>query len=769
MANEVKITINAEDNASDKISGVGKVALGIAAGIGAAAAGVGVAATSMAIDFDKGMREVNTLINLPEAAFKDLKAQTLDLSKTMGVDATSAVKGLYQALSAGVPKENAMEFLKVASKAAIGGVTSLEVAVDGITSAVNAFGPAALSAEKASDLMFTTVRLGKTNFEQLSASLFQVAPTAATLGIKFEEVTASLARMTLQGVPTSVATTQLRAAMVEASKGGTKLNDAIKEMTGSTFQQLIAKGVGFVDIMQQVRVGAEKGGVSFNDLFGSVEGLNAVLALTGPNFAGFNDALKEMQGSTGATNAAFEEMEKSVSREWEHIKASLYAGMIDLGSKVLPMVSSALAQVAPAMEGLGKAAAFIRENFDKLLPGLLALAGGIIGALVPSLIAWTVAAGAAAVATWAGLVPILIAAAPFILIGIAIGLVIAAVILLVKHWDEVKAKALELGGALVEYVVGAFNTIVSTVSGWGAALLGAVVSVFETVKGAIAGAWDWVVNKIREGIAAIGSLFTFLYDHVGRFKQFVDLVSAIWTAHVDAIKLIWETISTVVGAAMDAIGTFLSDGWSAITTAASSAWDAVSGAVSSAWSSITSAVGGAMSAIGSAVSSGVRAVIDWFAPIGSMILSAIGDLGSLLVSVGSAILEGLWNGMKSKVDQVMSWIRGIGASIKNAFVAVLDIHSPSRVMAKIGEQVGAGLVVGMKASGPSVTNAAHDMAGRVPSAASGARGGGGAGGPAIVFAPAFHGPVASKRGAEDWMVEAFESAVRHGRIRLAGA
>ena len=42
--------------------------------------------------------------------------------------------------------------------------------------------------------MFTAVRLGKTDFEQLSGSMFQVAPIAASLGIDFQDVTAALAK-----------------------------------------------------------------------------------------------------------------------------------------------------------------------------------------------------------------------------------------------------------------------------------------------------------------------------------------------------------------------------------------------------------------------------------------------------------------------------------------------------------------------------------------------------------------------------------------------
>ena len=64
-----------------------------------------------------------------------------------------------------------------------------------------------IDAAKASDIMFTTVKLGKTNFDELSGSLFQVAPIASSLGVDFESVGAALADLTAKGTPTSVAAT----------------------------------------------------------------------------------------------------------------------------------------------------------------------------------------------------------------------------------------------------------------------------------------------------------------------------------------------------------------------------------------------------------------------------------------------------------------------------------------------------------------------------------------------------------------------------------
>ncbi|KKK98079.1 hypothetical protein LCGC14_2646370, partial [marine sediment metagenome] len=199
-----------------KLGGLGKVA---AAGAGVAAVAVGALAVKSVMSFatvDKGMREVFTLMpGISADAMSKMTDDVIGLSTKMGVATDQVIPALYQAISAGVPPDNVFTFMETATKASIGGVTDLETAVDGITSVVNAFGKENIPAAEASDIMFTAVKLGKTDLGQLSKSLFQVNPIAAALGVKFGDVAASLAVLTAQGVPTSVAAVQVKGALAE--------------------------------------------------------------------------------------------------------------------------------------------------------------------------------------------------------------------------------------------------------------------------------------------------------------------------------------------------------------------------------------------------------------------------------------------------------------------------------------------------------------------------------------------------------------------------
>src|SRR5258707_1301082 len=118
----------------------------------------------------------------------------------LGLDAADYDGGLSNVVRETEHSQSKLSGVLGTGLAAVGGVTSLETAVDGISSTVNAYGDKVITATQASDLMFTAVKVGKTTFDELSKSLFNVNPAAAALGVKFQDVTAALASMTAQGV-----------------------------------------------------------------------------------------------------------------------------------------------------------------------------------------------------------------------------------------------------------------------------------------------------------------------------------------------------------------------------------------------------------------------------------------------------------------------------------------------------------------------------------------------------------------------------------------
>lgn len=364
---KVSNTLKGIDKSGDALTNTFKKLAKAAAGVFTVAkiAEFGKESVDAFTSFENSMNEVFTLLpDISGEAMEEMTGQVKALSKEMGILPNEAVPALYQALSAGVPQDTVFDFLKVANKAAVGGVTTLETAVDGLTSVVNAYGSDVIDVNKASDLMFTTVKLGKTNFEELSASLFNVNPTAAATGVAFEDVSAALAAMTAQGVPTSVATTQLRQALVELSKSGTSTDKVFRRVAGKGFKEFISEGGNLQEAFQLLEKHAQKSGLGVNDLFGSVEAGNAVLALTGKGTERFTNAMEEMRKATGATDAAFQKMEKGFKRKLDKMKANLEVLKISVGGKLVDAFNWLWDKASPVVDGISKGFEKIKNLFN---------------------------------------------------------------------------------------------------------------------------------------------------------------------------------------------------------------------------------------------------------------------------------------------------------------------------------------------------------------------------------------------------------------------
>jgi len=336
-------------------------ALGVALPLSAAAAGtaiaaIGVNAVQSFMTLDRGLREVNTLFGLTgeasKASFEEISTGVRDFAQRLGVDAVEATQALYQAISAGVPRENALTFLEIATKAAIGGVTDTKTAVDGLTTVINAFRLPMSDAQRVADVMFTTVRLGKTTFEELSHSMFQVAPLAASAGISFEETAAAIAALTQQGVPTAEAMTRVRGAIQAIIKPSDEAQK-IAEALGLQFDATALATNGLKNTFDDIHEATGGDIEILGKLFGSVEGLGAVLSLTGEKAEAFGDAIHETENAAGSATLAYEEMEQSGARSFERLGAKVNELKLQLGEKLLPVANDVVTVIDLIGQKLG--------------------------------------------------------------------------------------------------------------------------------------------------------------------------------------------------------------------------------------------------------------------------------------------------------------------------------------------------------------------------------------------------------------------------------
>lgn len=342
-------------------------------------------ATKKAIDFDNGMRKILSLLpNLSKDSLNVLRDDLLDFAKEAGKAPEEVVTAAYDALSAGVPEDNLFEFLEQASKGAVAGVTDMSVAVDGLTSVVNAYGQETLSFQNASDVIFSTIKIGKASYEELAGTLYNVIPTASAIGVKFEDIGAAIALMTSMGTPTAQATTQIRQALVELNKEGSTADNTFKEISGKSFKEFIQEGGNLQEALQMMEESARANGKEVTSMFSSVEAGNAVLSLSGKNAKAFKETLEEMNKSAGATDEAFKAIDDGAARQFERIKAEAEALVIELGNNLLPVAEESLLpffkdSLIPTAEKLITTIGALIGAFNNLPAPMQAVTAGTVG------------------------------------------------------------------------------------------------------------------------------------------------------------------------------------------------------------------------------------------------------------------------------------------------------------------------------------------------------------------------------------------------------
>lgn len=366
------------------------LALRAAAGVGAAA--FGALATEGVRQFaalDTGMREVFTLMpGLSEQSMSQMTDDVLAFGEEYGLLSDQVVPALYEALSAGVPAENVMTFMETAAQAARGGVTSLETAVDGLTTVVNSYGAEAYSAAEASDIMFQTVFIGKTTFDEMADFMYQVVPVAATLGITLEDVGASMAALTAQGTPTRVAATQLRTALTELEQTGSVAWDSFERATGTTFPEFIAAGGTLHEALIAIGDYAEETNTPITTLFGSMEGGMAAAALSSETGSAMVvSAYQKMQGAAGSTQQAYETMAGGIGFTFDQMKAQVEGFLLAFGEAMMPTLEAVLPPLTSLL-GVFADLTGALGSVSGLLPGVgaglaaLALGAGPVGAAI---------------------------------------------------------------------------------------------------------------------------------------------------------------------------------------------------------------------------------------------------------------------------------------------------------------------------------------------------------------------------------------------------
>ncbi|MDE7425578.1 MAG: phage tail tape measure protein [Lachnospiraceae bacterium] len=328
----------------------GKVAAAGMAGITAATAAFTGATVKSAAEYETAFAKTATLLKGSEKEIKGVSNSIIKLSNNTGIATEELADTTYNAISAGVNQADAVEFAGNAAKLAAAGFTDSATAVDVMTTAMNAYGKGTLKAEQVSDYLITTQNLGKTSVNELAASVGKVIPLASAYGVKMDNLSTAYAQLTAGGIATAEAGTYLKSMLGELGSSGSKVSKVLKKETGKNFAQLTEEGKSLGDVLEILGKSVKGDSGKFNELWSkSVAGIGA-LSLLNAGTDAYNDTLKQMRNSTGATNSAYETVTDTLEHQIEVIKNLGKNFMTSVGQEILPLIKDAAKDFIPAMQ-----------------------------------------------------------------------------------------------------------------------------------------------------------------------------------------------------------------------------------------------------------------------------------------------------------------------------------------------------------------------------------------------------------------------------------
>lgn len=510
----------------------------------------------------------------------------------------------------------------------------------------------ASSAEEGLDLLTASLqRVPAAVREDVMDAVDEYGPFFAQIGLSGEEAMSALVTASEKGMygidKTGDAVKEFGLQMQDMGKNGPVLEGlglnaeemAAKFLAGGdssreAFQQIVDGLLGMQDPVAQSAAAVS--------LFGTpLEDLN-----TG-EIPAFLQGLSDMEGGLGDVSGSMQAMSDtagdSVAAKWDQVTRSFEG-----------VVTTVAGQLLPALVPLLDWAA---EN-----PALLGAVAAAVGAMA---VAW----GVYTVAQWAANAAIL--ANPITWIVLAIGAVIAALVLLVANWDAVVAWISEVWGGFVSWLTEVTEGIAAWWNDLWAGIGAWVTSVWEGFVGFISDTWSNFVLGLQIIGDALAAWWNGLWSGVGQF------ISDVWNGFIGFVQGIFQGYVAWV---MSVASGFV-NGWNAV-------WSRVGQIISDVWTNVVSFFQGIPGAIGGLLS----------------------GAGTWLYNIGRDIIQGLWNGLKSIWSSVSAWFEDTFGGIIDTVAGIFGIASPSKVMRQMGVWVGEGFVQGLDSMTPQVETAMTDMA-----------------------------------------------------------
>lgn len=328
-------------------------------------------------DFQQGMSNVNTLLNVSRKELDGYSNEVVRVSNNVGESAKSLSGALYDIISAGVANDKSIAVLEKSAKAAKAGMTDTKTAANAGLAAINAYGLEIKNLGQVYDLQFSTVKKGVITFAQLASAQGQLLPSSRKLNVNLKEMYGSLAFLTKVGLNAEEASTALARAFDALSQE----KDKFKALGVSVFD---ASGEfrGMVEVVADLSSALE--GLSSEEQVERLESLGmdiraarAIVPMI-KNLEDYKTVIGDVSDSAGSMNEAYKKAIDNITFHWDRAKQNVINAFMNIGAAFEDEVRDMLDQITAWARAIGDFIVENKEAIKSILKFAIKLAGVVL-------------------------------------------------------------------------------------------------------------------------------------------------------------------------------------------------------------------------------------------------------------------------------------------------------------------------------------------------------------------------------------------------------
>jgi TP901 family phage tail tape measure protein len=500
-------------------------------------------------DFDDEMRMVKAVTGATEQQFKSLTAVAEELGRTTSFTAKQVAEGMTALGRMGFSPEEIEAAIPAVLNLSRATGTELSEAAEIAANNMRVFGIESSKMASVADILTATANGSAQTLTDLSEGLKMAGPQAAAAGDSITNVSAALGVLANMGIKGSLAGTALRKAYSQFAN--TKIQAKLKAMGIATtdangnlrampeIMAEIAKAMASMPTAQRLGFAEE-----IFDLRGSLAGLQL-----GGNIDQLDEFIKKLQTVNGVSAKTAQEMDSGIGGAWRIFMSAVEGCQIAIGR----IIGEAL---TPYMNKLSAV-------MTKVAEWIAAHKGVVIMAV--KIIAGMLAAGAALITLGLAFKAVALAvgtlSTAFTILKVAVLAPIAAVKGVMAIFTALKAVMIG-----VKVVALAMWSAISSP----AVLVGVALGALIAVVWKLTGAWDICADSVKGMASDFKTAFAGIKEVVGKTWEVIkialasgDLAGAAKVG-LAALKVVWLQGLFPLKKAWFSLKNFLSDSWTIV-------------------------------------------------------------------------------------------------------------------------------------------------------------------------------------------------------------